>query len=292
MLKTLKSHVARRIRRLARVDEVNERLSNIERMLHVVDHRAIDRDSVAEFVFLSELRTKSYTDDAISKVNGTKPTQANTFLSPEMYAALEDRFRGPTEVIRERLSVYLPYVASAAGGRHVVDFGCGRGEWLGVAKEAGFGVRGVEIDSLAVDICRANGFDVTHIDALSYLRAVEPGSLGAVTFFQVIEHLTLDELFQVLSAARTALAPGGLFLAEFPNISALNVGASTFWIDPTHLRPLHPELVLFMANQAGFELAEIHHSDLMKLQPDETANGQDWQRRVDGCPDVSVMAWA
>jgi hypothetical protein len=123
---------------------------------------------------------------------------------------------------------------------------------------------------------------VTHLDAISFLKSTHPGALGAITMFQVIEHLKLSDLFDVLRYARTALGPGGLFLAEFPNITVPSVGASTFWLDPTHGRPLHPELVQFLAQQAGFELVEIHHPSLMGSSsgiPSESL-------------DVVVMAWA
>ena len=32
----------------------------------------------------------------------------------------------------------------------------------------------------------------------------------------------------------------------------LTVGSSSFWIDPTHERPLHPEVLRFLARQVGF----------------------------------------
>jgi O-antigen chain-terminating methyltransferase len=288
----LKRKVAGRIRRIARVEEIHDRLGNIEHALHLVNHRAIDRDTVAEFVFLSELRSKAYTDDAISQVGSVRKVESNRFLSPEIYASFQERFRGPEGLIRDRLAVYISPVADAAGGRVVVDIGCGRGEWLEIAHEAGFSIRGVEVSPAAVDFCRGKGLDVVHLDAHSYLNAVEPGSLGAVTFFQVIEHFTLDELFEILRSSRIALGPGGLLLAEIPNITTLSVGASNFWIDPTHVRPLHPELVQFMAIQAGFQRAEIHFPSRMGKPDNPSVSGQDWQDRVDGCPDVAVMAWA
>lgn len=205
-----------------------------------------------------------------------------SFFTDAMYLDFEERFRGSPDEIRERQRKYVPFVASSAGGRKVVDIGCGTGEWLDLSKEHGFDVLGIDTNLAAVERCRQAGHTVTHLDAVSFLKSTHPGALGAITMFQVIEHLKLSDLFDVLRYARTALGPGGLFLAEFPNIAVSSVGASTFWLDPTHRRPLHAELVQFLAQQAGFELVEIHHPSLMGSSsgiPSESL-------------DVVVMAWA
>jgi hypothetical protein len=50
--------------------------------------------------------------------------------------------------------------------------------------------------------------------------------------------------------------PGGLLIAEVPNAKNLRVASGTFWIDPTHQRPLFPELLLFLATEVGFKKSE------------------------------------
>lgn len=211
-----------------------------------------------------------------------KATTDLSFLTDAMYLAFEERFRGSRDEIRERQRKYVPFVAAAAGGRKVVDIGCGTGEWLDLSKEQGFDVVGVDTNIAAVEQCRLAGHKVTHLDAISFLKSTQPGTLGAITMFQVVEHLGLDDLFDTLRYGRTALGPGGIFLAEFPNIAAPSVGAGTFWLDPTHRRPLHPDLVRFLAQQAGFELVEIHHPNLMGTSSGSAADSLD----------VAVMAWA
>lgn len=50
-------------------------------------------------------------------------------LDPDFYIAFEDHFRGPFDIIKERVSTYLNdlnYLANS--GKTVVDIGCGRGE--------------------------------------------------------------------------------------------------------------------------------------------------------------------
>jgi SAM-dependent methyltransferase len=53
-----------------------------------------------------------------------------------------------------------------------------------------------------------------------------------------------------------ALKPGGVLIAEVPNAKNLRVSAGTFWIDPTHQRPLFPEFLQFLAKELGFSKAD------------------------------------
>ena len=66
----------------------------------------------------------------------------------EMYRAFEDRFRGSEELIRGRLSLYLPLIeliaTNTGEARKALDIGCGRGEWLTLLKENGWHAVGVD----------------------------------------------------------------------------------------------------------------------------------------------------
>jgi hypothetical protein len=63
-------------------------------------------------------------------------------------------------------------------------------------------------------------------------------------------------MVSVLREVRRVLIEGGVFIGEIPNSETLRVGASTFWIDPTHQRPLFPELLLFLSTEVGFAKSE------------------------------------
>ena len=54
-------------------------------------------------------------------------------IDRNFYRAFEDRHRGPRELIKSRLRIYLPFVEQLKAiyaECKVVDLGCGRGEWL------------------------------------------------------------------------------------------------------------------------------------------------------------------
>jgi O-antigen chain-terminating methyltransferase len=84
------------------------------------------------------------------------------------------------------------------------------------------------------------------------LSALESGSQGAVTGFHIIEHLPFSVLLKVFKECRRVLKPGGIVLFETPDPENVVVGSGSFYLDPTHLRPLPKDLVAFVAKQAGF----------------------------------------
>ncbi len=181
-------------------------------------------------------------------------------------AAFEETFRGTREEVGQRLAVYLPEIreAFAATGRlGVVDVGCGRGEWLELMRAEGIAARGIDQNAFIVKQCRELGLDAQQADAMKALTDQPPRSLAAVTAFHLIEHLRLAEQLQLMVAAFGALAPAGLFILETPNPENLIVGAWTFYMDPSHQRPLPPTLLRFLLEAVGFEVIEVRrlHSD-------------------------------
>ena len=74
--------------------------------------------------------------------------------------------------------------------------------------------------------------------------------------FHVIEHLPPTALDRLTRLAWRALEPGGVLIFETPNPLSLVVAARNFWLDPTHLRPVHPESLKLLCKLAGFTAVE------------------------------------
>jgi len=172
------------------------------------------------------------------------------------YLELERRYRGTEEEIRERIAAYRPFLKDLPAGAAVLDLGCGRGEALALLRDWGFAGRGVDSSARMAQICRDRGLDVEVGDLFAVLAAVEPGSLGGVVSFHVIEHLPGDALDRLVRLAYRALLPGGVLILETPNPLSVVVAARNFWLDPTHVRPVHPESLKLMYELAGFDPVE------------------------------------
>ncbi|WP_374582729.1 class I SAM-dependent methyltransferase [Pseudoduganella sp.] len=177
-------------------------------------------------------------------------------MNQPFYRAFEDRYRGSRETIKERLRAYTPFLqallAQSGAGARALDLGCGRGEWLELLGEQGFAAKGIDLDEGMLAACHERGLDVELKDAVSALQAVPAGSLALVSSFHLVEHLPFELVREMIAAALRALQPGGLLILETPNPENLTVGATSFYMDPTHLHPLPPNLLSFATEHAGF----------------------------------------
>lgn len=185
-------------------------------------------------------------------------------IADEKYLEFEDRFRGREEDITKRLE---PYLEVLSGKGEVLDLGCGRGEALGVLSAHGIACSGVDSNREMVDHCRAKGYDAEVGDLFSALEQRAEASLGGIVSFHVIEHLPAAQLERLTRLAWRALAPGGVLVLETPNPMSVVVGASKFWTDPTHKRPVHPESLKTMLELSGFDPVER-----IDLQPFEESD--------------------
>jgi SAM-dependent methyltransferase len=171
------------------------------------------------------------------------------------YVGFEQRFRGDPADIRATLEErYLPVLAR---NPPVLDVGCGRGELLAALAERGIECSGVDLDPGMVAEARARGIDAHVGDAIAHLRDSPERLFGTITAIHVVEHLELDRLTAFLELAATRLRPGGVLIAETPNPTALVVLGNSYILDPTHVWPLHPSLLTFLCERAGFRHVEL-----------------------------------
>jgi SAM-dependent methyltransferase len=166
------------------------------------------------------------------------------------YVGFERRFRGDPQAIAAALAER--YLGLLEANPPVVDIGCGRAELVELLARRGVEAIGVDTDPSMVAEARDRGLDVRQVDGNSFLRGREPGSLGAIIATHLVEHLEFADLVELLELAATRLRPGGVFIAETPNPTSLVVLGNSFILDPTHLRPLHPSLLTFLCEGAGF----------------------------------------
>jgi glycosyltransferase involved in cell wall biosynthesis/SAM-dependent methyltransferase len=171
------------------------------------------------------------------------------------YRGFEDIFRGDERAVREQQLAYVELFAQAGCG-WVVDLGCGRGEFLEALVARGVGARGADMDESMVARCVEKGLDVKLADAATYLRELDDGSVPGMFAAQVVEHLSADQLTELLALVQAKLAPGGMAIME--TVNPHNPGAlKAFWTDTTHHHPLFPEVLLALCRLAGFESGEV-----------------------------------
>jgi 2-polyprenyl-3-methyl-5-hydroxy-6-metoxy-1,4-benzoquinol methylase len=207
---------------------------------------------------------------------------------PIDYARFEARFRGDEEYVRKNQSLYVPYFQ---GRENVLDIGCGRGEFLQLMKEAGTPVRGIDLDPESVALCRAKGLDATEADLFQYLENNADASLGGIFCSQVIEHLPPERVAQFVKLAAAKLVREGVLAIETPNPECLAIFATHFYLDPTHTRPVPPNLLVFYFEEFGFGQIEVHRlSPAVESIPSLNSISADFRDTFFGALDYSVIA--
>jgi O-antigen chain-terminating methyltransferase len=190
-------------------------------------------------------------------------------LLESFYFLLEERYRGTREEIKQRLLVYRGDLRDArdrAGvAGPVIDIGCGRGELLELLTEDGFQAVGVDSSDLQLEAARQRGLGVIHGEAFDYLRSLPTGGVLAVTGIHVVEHIPFPDLVRLMGEVARVLKKGGVAIFETPNPRNLIVGATTFHFDPTHIRPLPPEVLAILLEVVGFA-----HVETRPLHPSGT----------------------
>ncbi|MBL8229119.1 MAG: methyltransferase domain-containing protein [Bryobacterales bacterium] len=202
------------------------------------------------------------------------------------YLRFSDRFRGSEEYVRSQLR---RYVAKFEGARDVLDIGCGRGEFLECLREAGILARGVESSGELVGLCRAKGLYVEKADLFHYLAEHESASLDGIFCGQVVEHLPLSRIGELVRLSAEVLRPGGKLVIETPNPECLAIFATHFYLDPTHVRPVPAQLVAFSMEEHGFGQITVEYvNPASETMPSVSQLPEEFRRAFFGGLDYAI----
>jgi len=182
-----------------------------------------------------------------------------TVANDDFYEKFERDFRGSREEIIARLGEYKTYLDPIlkTNNHKLIDLGCGRGEWLELVQSWGFDPVGYDLDEGMLSHCRELGLNAHNADIIKALKDYGDESVAVVSAFHLIEHLKFDDIRILFRECFRILTPGGLIIFETPNTEHPLVMAEKFWLDPSHIHPLPPGLLSFMARYQGFALNTI-----------------------------------
>jgi O-antigen chain-terminating methyltransferase len=176
------------------------------------------------------------------------------------YFAFEELYRGDETSIRERQKSYLECFR---GRQNVLDVGCGRGEFLELLRENNISAKGVELGTDQYLLCREKGLDVIQQDLFAYLESLADESLGGLFSSQVIEHLTASDQLRYVRLAYEKTMPGSPVVFETINAQCVWAVMRNFFLDPTHVRPIHPETLKFAMETVHFREVKLLFSSPM-----------------------------
>ncbi|MYL25267.1 MULTISPECIES: class I SAM-dependent methyltransferase [Halomonadaceae] len=213
-------------------------------------------------------------------------------MTDDFYRAFEEKYRGSREDIQEKLSAYQPFLLPFLKiweCPSAVDFGCGRGEWLEYLSNLGFSASGVDLDEGMLAACQELQLRAEKGDMIEYIRGLPDESEVVLSAFHVVEHISFDDLRSFIDEAIRVLKPGGVLIMETPNPENIKVATYSFHFDPTHNKPIPPELLSFVAEYYGF-----HSTKTLRLhEPKDLSMGDDVsvQQWLEGVsPDYAIVA--
>lgn len=177
------------------------------------------------------------------------------------YFLFENKFRGTEKAIKKNQVHYLEYYKDKT---NVLDIGCGRGEFLELLTENNIPATGIDVYDEFVEYCVDKGLNAKEDDALSYVRGLDTNSIDGIFMSQVAEHLENDYLLNLLAESYTKLQKGSYFIAETPNPTNLSTFTNNFYLDPSHVKPVHPATFKFMLEYVGFKDVEIVYTESSK----------------------------
>jgi 2-polyprenyl-3-methyl-5-hydroxy-6-metoxy-1,4-benzoquinol methylase len=177
------------------------------------------------------------------------------------------------EAIYRRMALrgHVAFISRAAGNRagiDLLDVGCGSASLLGLMKQRGFRVMGVDFSPEAAAVAKTeNGVQVV---VGSLQDAAFPGrSFDLVTLFHVMEHVTNPR--EVLKEVARILRPEGSLVLQVPNIDSWQFrifGARWYGLDiPRHVIDYSSHAMLALLADTGFTPRRIRHFNLRDNAP-------------------------
>jgi SAM-dependent methyltransferase len=149
--------------------------------------------------------------------------------------------------------------SATPGPGHLLDIGCGDGNFLATALGAGWTGSGTDIGG-ALDNARAAGLDV--FGSLDDVARRAP--FDAITMWHTLEHFTDPR--GTLERARQLLRDGGTLIVAVPDAAGLQAsvfGRDWFHLDvPRHLFHFTRQALAALLPRAGFVVERWHHQEL------------------------------
>ena len=160
-----------------------------------------------------------------------------------------------------RLTLYQLGDELALRGKRLLDFGCGGGELLVVAKALGMDVFGVEINPYQRNYLTEKGFRVA-----PSMAEFEGQTFDVVVLSHVLEHIPSPE--PLLLKVANLLGGGGRLLLSMPNLSSyLARLLGRFWpglqIDQ-HIWHFTPKTIAALLERCGYDVEKVEISALGK----------------------------
>lgn len=199
---------------------------------------------------LSESLRRLQSETAIGFPSLEEDTHAESALPlPGFDPVFYSRVSLTEEEMRQKFRGYLPLLPAEGP---ILEIGVGTGLFLEVCREAGLEAWGFDVSPVAVETCRRRQLQVELGSVPDYLAGLPRHSATCIAAFQVVEHLPLKYLYDMLAHCFRILTPAGRIIVETINPESACAVALSYRSDPSHRILLHPRLLAYAAERFGF----------------------------------------
>lgn len=156
----------------------------------------------------------------------------------------------------------------------VLELGCGMGQFLYFCQSEGYkNYTGVDVSKENIEFIKSNkilkrggGRQVYQYPIMEFLKDKE-NAYDVVVLNDVIEHLTKEEIFEMMDAVIRSLKSKGIFFVKTPNMANPYVSTAGRYIDITHETGFTEASMRQVLRAAGFENISISGTDVYVLNP-------------------------
>lgn len=147
--------------------------------------------------------------------------------------------------------------ALAPGRGELLDIGCGTGNFLAAARDAGYSVSGTELDRNAASFAKEK-LGLARVLGLTIAEFAEKypsEKFDVVTFFEVLEHQAAPVEF--VKKVKSCLRPRGYIALSVPNRERWLTGPDVFDYPPNHFLRWNAGALRSMLTAHGFEILSV-----------------------------------
>jgi 2-polyprenyl-3-methyl-5-hydroxy-6-metoxy-1,4-benzoquinol methylase len=141
----------------------------------------------------------------------------------------------------------------APGRGELLDIGCGTGNFLAAARDAGYSVSGTELDRNAARFAQEQlGLPrVLGLTVSEFAEKYPNEKFDVVTFFEVLEHQAAPVEF--IQKVKSCLRPGGYIALSVPNRERWLTGPDVLDYPPNHFLRWNASALRTLLSAQGFE---------------------------------------
>ncbi|MBG0858096.1 MAG: class I SAM-dependent methyltransferase [Bacteroidales bacterium] len=199
-----------------------------------------------------------FTQNHPEKGNSTRYYAADDYISHDDNAPgfVNSIYRISRKIMLRNKKTLVQRLTALKAGR-LLDIGSGTGHFISAMKNAGWSVKGVEVNDKARDYSISRfGVDVISQEQIS---ALPTSDFDCITLWHVLEHL--HEPFKYVSEIQRLLKPEGICVAALPNCDSYDAHHyREFWAAwdvPRHLWHFNPASFRSFAESKGFTVIRM-----------------------------------